>query len=75
MLIKGIRPPTLWGSTTGVPKPVLVDLFNKITTWPSDFNIHPVIKKIYQERINNFNNNENLDWATMESLAWATVLH
>ncbi len=42
-----IKPPTLWGKTTGVPSNVLTDLFGKITTWPSDFNIHPTIKKIY----------------------------
>lgn len=55
--INKIRPPTLWGSTTGVPRNVLTDLFKKITTWPADFNLHPVIRKIYQERINNFDNN------------------
>ena len=70
-----IKKPTLWGKSTGVPKNVLTDLFKKVTTWPSDFNIHPTIKKIYDERIKNFNNNDNLDWATMESLAFASLLH
>lgn len=50
------------------------DVFKKVTTWPKDFNIHPTIKKIFDERIKNFNNNENLDWATMESLAFGTLL-
>jgi 2-oxoglutarate dehydrogenase E1 component len=44
------------------------------TVWPKDFNIPPTIKKIYDERKNNFNNNEPLDWATMECLAFATLL-
>lgn len=50
------------------------EVFDKITNWPADFNIHPTIKKIYEERIKNFNNNEPLDWATMESLAYGTLL-
>jgi len=42
---------------TGVPKNILSDVFKKVTTWPQDFNIHPTIKKIFDERIKNFNNN------------------
>ena len=57
MSVNKLRPPTLWGKQTGVPREVLGDLFTKITTWPSDFNLHPVIKKIYNERINNFSKN------------------
>lgn len=70
-----IRPPTQWGTATGVPQEVLSDLFHKITTWPADFHVHPTIRKIYEERIRSFSHRENLDWATMESLAWATLLH
>ena len=32
---------------TGTTKKVLGDVFNKITTWPQDFTIHPTIKKIF----------------------------
>lgn len=42
---------------TGVSKNILKEVFDKITQWPADFNIHPTIKKIYEERIKNFNNN------------------
>lgn len=59
---------------TGTPKAVLGDIFKKVTTWPQDFTIHPTIKKIFEERIKNFNNNDPLDWATMESLAFGTLL-
>jgi len=69
-----IRPPTIWGSSTGVPKDVLSELFVKLTTYPSDFNIHPIVKKLYNERIKLFNNNEHLDWPTLESLCWAATL-
>lgn len=60
-----IRPPTIWGSTTGVPKDVLSELFVKLTTYPSDFNVHPIVKKLYNERIHLFKNNEPLDWPTL----------
>lgn len=69
-----IRPPTQWGPTTGVPKDVLTELFGKLTTWPSDFNVHPIVKKLYNERIKLFTNNEPLDWPTIESLCWAATL-
>jgi 2-oxoglutarate dehydrogenase E1 component len=59
---------------TGASKTVLSDIFKKITTWPQDFTLHPTIKKIFEERIKNFTNNESLDWATMESLAFGTLL-
>lgn len=51
-----IKTPKLWGEKTGVSKDVLTEIINKVTTWPSDFNIHPTIKKIYEERIKNFKN-------------------
>lgn len=69
-----IAKPKIWGPTTGVPRTVLSDLFKKITTWPANFNIHPIVKKLYEERIKLFNNNEPLDWPTLESLCWASVL-
>jgi 2-oxoglutarate dehydrogenase E1 component len=59
---------------TGASKTVLSDIFKKITSWPQDFTLHPTIKKIFEERIKNFTNNESLDWATMESLAFGTLL-
>lgn len=60
---------------TGVSRITLGEIFKKITTWPQDFRIHPTIKKIVEERIKNFNNNDMLDWATMESLAFGSLLH
>ena len=59
---------------TGVERKILDEVFKKLTTWPQDFNIHPTIQKIYEERIKNYQNNDNLDWATMESLAFGTLL-
>ena len=59
---------------TGVPRDTLKEIFHKITVWPKNFNIHPTIKKIFEERTKNFNQGENIDWATMESLAFGTLI-
>ena len=60
-----LQPIQLPQNKTGINKQVLNDIFKKITTVPSDFNIHPTIKKIFEERVKNFTQNEPLDWATM----------
>ena len=36
-----------------------------VTTWPEDFNVHPTIKRLYDERKKNFSTGEGLDMATM----------
>ena len=59
---------------TGVPRDTLKEIFYKITVWPKNFNIHPTIKKIFEDRTKNFNQGENIDWATMESLAFGTLI-
>lgn len=59
---------------TGVSKTVLEEVFKHVSTWPSDFNVHPTIQKIYEERRTNFTTNQGLDMATMESLAFGTLL-
>jgi len=41
---------------------------------PEDFNVHKRIKKIYEERLNSVLDNSGIDWATAESLAFATLL-
>ena len=46
----------------------------EIHTIPEDFNIHKRIKKIYEDRLNSVLNDTGIDWATAESLAFATLL-
>lgn len=46
----------------------------RVTTWPEDFNVHATIKRLYDERIKNYSVGEGLDMATMESLAFASLL-
>ena len=41
---------------------------------PKNFTIHKRIKKIYNQRHNSIEEGKNIDWATAESLAFATLL-
>lgn len=59
---------------TGVKKAHLDEVFKHVSEWPHDFNVHQTIQKIYEERRQNYANNHGLDMATMESLAFGTLL-
>lgn len=69
-----IKVSQLWGDKTGVARSELDNLFKRVTTWPEDFNVHATIQRLYDERIKNYNSEEGLDMATMESLAFASLL-
>eukprot|EP00331_Platyophrya_macrostoma_P030762 CAMPEP_0176456844 /NCGR_PEP_ID=MMETSP0127-20121128/31545_1 /TAXON_ID=938130 /ORGANISM="Platyophrya macrostoma, Strain WH" /LENGTH=1003 /DNA_ID=CAMNT_0017846911 /DNA_START=45 /DNA_END=3056 /DNA_ORIENTATION=+ len=59
---------------TGVDTATLQDLGRKICTLPSDLKPHPMIKKIYEQRLKSIEEGKSIDWATGEALAWATLL-
>ncbi len=60
---------------TSVKKEELIDIAKKIHLIPSEFNAHKRIQKIYHERLESVVNGKNIDWATAESLAFATLLN
>ena len=60
---------------TSVKKEELIDIAKKIHLIPSEFNAHKRIQKIYYERLESVVNGKNIDWATAESLAFATLLN
>tara|TARA_Y100001970_G_scaffold285771_1_gene406382 strand:- start:2588 stop:5491 length:2904 start_codon:yes stop_codon:yes gene_type:complete len=60
---------------TSVEKENLLEIANLIHTIPEDFNIHKKVNKIYKDRLNSIEEGENIDWATAESLAFATLLN
>lgn len=60
--------------TTGVDLPRLRKISNLINTIPDDFAAHPLVRKVYEVRKKNVAEGKNLDWATGEALAWATLL-
>ena len=47
---------------------------DKIHKIPDEFNAHKRIKKIFGERQQSISGGKNIDWATAESLAFATLL-
>ncbi len=49
-------------------------LSKEIHTIPNDFNPHKRIQKIYNDRLESIDSGKNIDWATAEALAFATLL-
>ncbi len=59
---------------TGVPKQKLLDLGRKITSIPERITVHKTVDRVIAARREAIENGEGLDWATAESLAFATLL-
>ena len=57
----------------GLSLSTLQDLGRKITVL-TDITPHPQIKKIYEARMQSIETGKNIDWATAESLSWATLI-
>ncbi|XP_068204205.1 2-oxoadipate dehydrogenase complex component E1 [Palaemon carinicauda] len=61
---------------TGVDASLLKFLGAKSVSVPSDFAVHPQLKKTHIEsRLKKLSEGVNLDWATAEALAMASLLH
>ena len=59
---------------TSVKESELLEVGRAICQIPADFNAHKKIKKIYEDRITSIEEGKNIDWATAETLAFATVI-
>ena len=59
---------------TGIPKSKIQQIGEKINHIPSEFNAHPQIRKIYEQRLHTIRDGKGIDWATGEALAWAHLL-
>jgi len=59
---------------TGVPMEKLKLYGSRGASYPADFNIHRRLKGIYQKRKQAIEDGKGLDWATAESLAFASLL-
>lgn len=46
-----------------------------LTTYPADFKIHSVLKKIIAAKQKSIEEGDNIDWATAEALAFGTLLN
>ena len=59
---------------TGVSLDKIKNIGEKLTIIPKDFDIHPKIKKVFENKKKMFLNGMNFDWATAEQLAFGTLL-
>ncbi len=59
---------------TGVPLEKIKKIGEKITSIPDDFNLHPTLRKIFENKKKMFSSEKGFDWATAEHLAFATLL-
>ncbi len=59
---------------TGVSLEKIKKIGEKITTIPDDFNAHPTIRKIFENKKKMFLTGKGFDWSTAEHLAFATLL-
>jgi 2-oxoglutarate dehydrogenase E1 component len=59
---------------TSVPASKLADLGHRLTTIPNDVDMHKTLKRVMDGRREMITTGENIDWATAESLAFASLL-
>jgi len=59
---------------TGVSIEKIKKIGEKITLIPKDFNAHPTIRKIFENKKKMFLTGKGFDWSTAEQLAFATLL-
>jgi len=59
---------------TGVSIEKIKKIGEKITTIPKEFNSHPTVKKIFENKKKMFLTGKGFDWATAEQIAFATLL-
>jgi len=59
---------------TGVSLDKIKKIGEKLTIVPKDFDIHPKIKKVFENKKKMFLTGMNFDWATAEQLAFGTLL-
>ena len=59
---------------TGVTVDTIKKIGKRITYIPKDFNVHPTIRRIFDNKKKMFENGTGFDWTTAEQLAFATLL-
>jgi 2-oxoglutarate dehydrogenase E1 component len=59
---------------TGVDKEIIKSISDRINVIPSEINPHKTVAKVFDLRKKSIDSEKNIDWATAESLAFATLL-
>jgi len=60
---------------TSVEEDIVKELSELIHKIPENFSAHKKVNKIYNERLKSTREGQSIDWATSESLAFATLLY
>jgi 2-oxoglutarate dehydrogenase E1 component len=63
-----------WGADTNVPRQLLESVMNDATKIPPEFNAHPKVKKLSENRAAMFQDDGSVDWACAEMLAFGSLL-
>lgn len=69
--------PLFWGTVkdTGVPISTLREISEKIHLIPTEFHAHPQIRKFYEQRHLSIKEGLQIDFATAEAMAFASLLY
>ena len=59
---------------TGLPREELLELTERLTTYPEGFHIHPKVKKLLEQRAEMGTGKKPLDYGMAEALAFASIL-
>ncbi len=60
---------------TSVGEDIVQEVGAKITSYPDDFNIHPKIKRLFDQRKKMLAGEKSVDWGMAEALAMGTLLY
>ncbi len=60
---------------TGLPQEILLKLSHQVNEFPSNFHLHPKLKKVFEKRLLAWQTGIGIDWSNAESMAFATLLH
>jgi 2-oxoglutarate dehydrogenase E1 component len=61
-------------SYTGIDIEIIKKIGNRVTQIPDNVNIHPMVKKIYQQRTISIAEEGLIDFATAEAIAFASLI-
>jgi 2-oxoglutarate dehydrogenase E1 component len=59
---------------TAVAESKLKDFGHRLTTIPNSVDVHKTLKRVYEARRETIDSGQNIDWATAESLAFASLV-
>jgi 2-oxoglutarate dehydrogenase E1 component len=59
---------------TAVPESLFNNVFDHLMSWPADFKPLRKVEKLLQDKLKLYNDEQKVDWATGELMAYATLL-